>query len=217
MHYIIVILYIYSGYAIASEYYVSAVLNGESCPPTDLPCHNLSFYSADYKLYFNDNATFYFLKGTHTLQHQLLINGVSNLTLQGLGDIEQGFHETVMQSTSVIRCSNYRVGIAFAQCTDLVFKSLTFANCELITVAILNARNFILNWVSVQNSSGIGLYLHNTFNVFIANSSFAQNQFSKTCLNCLDQGGNVIIDYDDNYYDFDQLNNNKQYKVDIVQ
>ena len=217
MDYIIVILYIYSGYAIASEYYVSAVLNGESCPLTDLPCHNLSFYSADYKLYFNDNATFYFLKGTHTLQHQLLINGVSNITLQGLGDIEQGFHETVMQSTSVIRCSNYRVGIAFAQCTDLVFKSLTFANCELITVAILNARNFILNWVSVQNSSGIGLYLHNTFNVFIANSSFAQNQFSKTCLNCLDQGGNVLIDYDDYYYDFDQLNNNKQYKVDIVQ
>ena len=219
MHYIITILYIYSGYATASdhEYYVSATPNGEPCPLTDLPCHNLSFYSADYEFYFTNNTIFYFLVGTHTLQHQLMINGVSNLTLQGLGDIEQGFHKTVMQSTSVIRCSNHTLGISFAKCTDLVFKSLTIANCELFILAISNATNVILNWVSVQNGSGIGLYLQNTFNVFIANSSFAQNQFSKTCLNCLDQGGNVIIKYDDYYYDFVQPNKNKQYKVDIVQ
>ena len=217
IHYIITILYIHSGFTVASEYYVSAVPNGEPCPPTDLPCHNLSFYSADYELYFTNDTIFSFLKGTHTLQHQLKINGVSNLTLQGLGELEEGFHETVMQTTSVIMCSNYSVGISFAQCTDLVFKSITIANCEVITLAISNASNVTLNWVSIQNGSGIGLYLYNVFNVFIANSSFAQNQPSETCLNCLGRGGNVILEYDDYYYDNDQPTNNKQYNVDIVQ
>ena len=217
IHYIVTILYIYSGYTIASEYYVSAIANGEPCPPIDLPCHNFSFYSADYELYFTNDTIFYFLKGTHTLQHQLKINGVSNLTLKGLGKIEEGFHETVMQTTSVIMCSNYSVGISFVQCTDLVFKSMTIANCEVITLAISNASNVTLNWVSIQNSSGIGLYLCDVFNVFIANSSFAQNQPSETCLNCLGQGGNAIIKYDDYYYDNDQPTNNKQYNVDIVQ
>ena len=217
MHYIIAILYIYSGYATGLEYFVSAAPNGEPCPPIDLPCHNLSFYSADFELYFTNDTIFSFLKGSHTLQHQLKINSVSNLTLQGLGDIEEGFHETVMQTTSIITCSKYSVNIFFDQCTDLVFKSLTIANCKFITLLISNASNITLNWVSIQNGSGIGLYLHNAFNVFIANSSFAQNRLSETCLYCLDNGGNVIIVYDDYYYHYDHPTNNKEYKVDIVQ
>ena len=107
-----VILYIYSGCVTASEYYVSPASNGESCPYNDLPCHNFSYYIADYLFYFTDDAIFYFLEGTHTLQGILNISNASNITLQGLGHIEQGFHETVMQSTSVIRCiDSNRTGI----------------------------------------------------------------------------------------------------------
>ena len=94
-----VILYIYTGYVTASEYYVSADPNGEPC--TGLPFHNLSYYIADYAFHFTDDTIFYFLEGTPTLQGPLEISGVSNITLQGLGHIEQGFHETIMQSTSV--------------------------------------------------------------------------------------------------------------------
>ena len=86
-----VILYIYSGYVTASEYYVSAAPNGESCPSTDLPCHDLSYYITDYVSYFTDDTIFYFLNGTHTLQSKLEISNVSNITLQGLGHIEQVF------------------------------------------------------------------------------------------------------------------------------
>ena len=107
-----VILCIFSGYVIASEYYVFAAPNGVPCPTTNLPCHNLSYYVADYSSYFTDDTTFYFLEGTHTLQGILNIMNISNITLEGLGHIEQGFHETVMQSTSVIRCSDSnRTGI----------------------------------------------------------------------------------------------------------
>ena len=57
-------------------------------PPTDLPCHNLSFYVADYTSFFTNDTIFYFLEGTHILQGTLNISNVSNITLQGLGHIE---------------------------------------------------------------------------------------------------------------------------------
>ena len=57
----------------------------------DLACHNLSYYIDDYTSYFTDDTIFYFLEGTHILQNTLEISGVSYI--QGLGHIEQGFHE----------------------------------------------------------------------------------------------------------------------------
>ena len=183
-----VILYIYSGYVTASEYYVSAAPNGEDCP-TDLHCHNLSYYIADNASYFTDDTIFYFLEGTHTLQGILTISNVSNITLQGLGHIEQGFHETVMQSTSVIRCSdnNRAAGIQFISSSHVVLKSLTIANCELywyqyynVSLYFLDINNVTLEWISVQNSSGYGLILYNTYDVLIVNSSFTNNGAPET-------------------------------------
>ena len=71
-----VILYIFSGIATANEYYVTAAPNGVPCPTTDLPCHNLSYYIADYHSYFTDDIIFYFLEGTHTLQGILEITNI---------------------------------------------------------------------------------------------------------------------------------------------
>ena len=181
-----VILYIYSGYVTASKYYVSAAPNGDFCPSTDLPCHDLSYYTDDYTSYFTDDTIFVFLEGIHTLKVPLDINGVSNITLQGLGHIEHGFHETVMQSTSVIRCSYYnRSGIQFTSSSDVVLSSLTITNCGAfynstfrpanVSLLFVDSNNVTLEWVSVQNSSGIGLSLYNAFDVLITNSTFANN------------------------------------------
>ena len=195
-----VILYIYSGYVTASEYYVSASPNGVPCSNTHLPCHNLSYYTDDYASYFTDDTIFYFLEGTHILQGTLEISGVSNITLQGLGHIEQGFHETVMQSTSVIRCSDYnRSGIQFISSTNIVLESLTIANCGFswnmyyikVSLFFIDINNVALKWVSVQNGSGIGLYLYNAFDVLIANSTFANNG------GLMNDLGNAVIFYDD--------------------
>ena len=208
-----VILYICSGCVTASEYYVSAAPNGVDCPHTDLRilCYNLSYLAADYAYYFTDNTIFYFLKGTHTLQGTLEISGVSNITLQGLGNIEQGFHETIMQSTSTITCSdNNRAGIEFTNCVDIVIKSLTVANCGLdttirdwhysyqlysvqtnVSFLFTDIVNVTLEWVSVQNGSVYGLCLVNAFDVLIAYSSFANNGAPEF------HGGNVLILYDD--------------------
>ena len=160
----LVIPYIYSGYVTASDYYVSAATNGVPCPNIHLPCHNLSYNTDDYTSYFTDDTIFYFLEGTHILQGTLEIIGISNITLQGLGHIEQGFHETVMQSTSVIMCSDYdRSGIQFTNSTNVVLKSLTIDTCGGLFYILQNNRfivynipfvdinNITLEWVSVQN------------------------------------------------------------------
>ena len=116
----------------------------------------------------------------------MVIIGVSNITLQGQGHIEHGFHETVMQSTSVIDCSDYnRGGIQFINSMDVVLKSLTIVNCGAFfntrygysdtSLLFVNINNVTLEWVSVQNGSGIGIYLYNAFDVLIANSTFTNN------------------------------------------
>ena len=207
-----VILYIYSGYVTASEYYVSAAPNGEDCPSVDISCHNLSYYTDDNASYFTDDTIFYFLNGTHTLQGILHISNVSNITLQGLGHIEHGFHETVMQSTSVIRCSDS--GIRFSRSGDITIKLLTVANCVFdnyiheheiplnpcgyywyrhhrVGLFFVDINSVTLERVSVQNSSGNGLVLVNVYDVLIDNSSVTNNGDLETFV------GNVLIVYDD--------------------
>ena len=214
----LVILYIYSGYVTASEYYVSATPNGKSCSSAEQPCHNLSYYTDDYTSYFTDDTVFYFLEGTHTLQNKLEISGVSNITLQGLGHIEQGFHETVKQSTSVIRCGPYTSGgIMFSNSTQVVLILLTITNCvfksnynnELQTnigLHFYDINNVTMKWISVQNGSGLGLFLENAFNVLIADSSFAQNQHQPG--NCTI--GNAYLEY------IDTKDTKTWHRVDIV-
>ena len=210
-----VILYIYSTCVTASEYYVSA---GAPCPSTNAPCYSLSYYTANYKSYFTSDTIFYFQEGTHTLHGTLKISNVSNITLQGLGHIEQSFHEKVLQSTSVIMCSNNNnTGIKFSSSRDVVLKSLTLANCAVfdsylqinISLLFVDINIVRLERVSVQNGSGFGLVLENVFDVLIANSSFAKNQPLKTCTDCL--GGNAYILY------YDQRTNKTQYNFSIIQ
>ena len=208
-----VILYIFSGYVTASEYYVSAAPNGLPCPTTtDLPCHNLSYYVAEYHSYFTDDTILYFLEGTHTLQGILEITNISNITLQGQGHIEHGFHGTVMQSTSVIMCSHNKraAGIQFTTSKSIVMKSLTIANCAfdayIYDQEITNSLQFVdikyvtLEWLSVQNGSGYGLSLVNNFDVLIANSSFANNGHPETI------GGNAYIYFDDQLKNLSRVN-----------
>ena len=112
----------------------------------------------DYTSYFTDDAIFYFVEGIHTLQGTLEISSVSNITLQGLGHVEQGFHETVMQSTSVIRCSDYNSsGIQFTNSTNVVLRSLTIVKCGVfynnsyqqtnVSLVFVDTYNIILKWV----------------------------------------------------------------------
>ena len=116
--------------------------------------------------------------------------------------MEQGFHETVMQSTSVIRCSNYnRGGIQFTNSKAVLLKSLTIASCGAFfntkyrpgnaSLLFVDVNDVTLEWLSVQNGSGIGIYLYNTFDLLIAYSTFTNNGGLNTF------GCNTVIFYDD--------------------
>ena len=176
-----------------AEYYVSPP-NGALCPDNTV-CHNLSLYVLDYRSYFINNTVFYFLEGTHVLEQQLLLlTGLQNVTFQGIGNIEQGFDETVSQSTVILTCNERIGGVVFLSCENINIKGITINNCstyyEFYTVhlnaslAIYNSININLENLSIQNSSHNGLVMSNVLNMTVLKCSFARN--------ALQNGGNVL-------------------------
>ena len=85
------------------------------------------------------------------------IRGVSNITLQGLGDVEQGFHETILQSTSVIMCGDNRTtGTKFTSSTDVAKISLTITNCRFYTYFRLHGGgSFEFSNCAIYNNSAL--------------------------------------------------------------
>ena len=190
-----------------SSYYVAAP-DGAPCPNTASTCQELSFYTNQSSVYFTNNTVFYFLEGHHFLDQQdaVTITGVRNLTLQGLGTMEAGPHETVMQSTVVINCNNG--GFCFTENQFVTIKAVTFNGCsshqysnienELLISGfiIVSSLNILLKDISVQNSSGYGILVINTFNLTIENSSFYRNQYTVNSTICCG-GGNARIVFSD--------------------
>ena len=193
--------------------------DGAPCPNTTSTCQELSFYTNQASAYFTSNTVFYFLEGHHILDHQdtFTISHVSNLKLLGLGTIEPGPHETVMQSTVVIECNR---GFAFIETQFVTIEAITLNGCtgnsynfgnfglEFFDFGIGPSANaglglicshiFYLRNASVQNSSGYGVLVVNSFNLTIEGSSFYRNQYPTVIINCnsvVCQGGIVFSDY----------------------
>ena len=95
---------------------------------TSSNCHNLSYYTDDPSLYFSTDTTLIFLEGVHYLYEPVTISGVSNLTLQGEGVLQDGSHWTVRESTVVIHCSNSEAGLFFVNSSVNISK-ISFYNC----------------------------------------------------------------------------------------
>ena len=115
---------------LADEYCVSSSDNSSNCTD-NCTCHNFSFYIDNSEDYFTDNTIFYFLEGTHILNQDelVVISDISNLTLQGMGTVKQGFHETVRKSTVQITCSSNKGGLAFINVTNLDLSGITIVKC----------------------------------------------------------------------------------------
>ena len=200
----------------ANEYYVIAQ-DGKPCPEgISTICQPLDFYN---DTFFMSNTIFYFLPGIHLLRENktLAFHNILNLTLQGLGEMQQGFHELVMESTSVIKCAGPNSGVAIFLSQNIKLASLTFTNCgsaplshsefifyifhyfSILSSASLqltcNASVFIsesvgilLEQVSIQNGSGYGLAVINGYNLVINQSSFSQNNLNAYFQNQIQEG-----------------------------
>ena len=190
----------------ADEHYVSAP-NGATCPGNST-CKDLSFYLADPDIYFTDNTIIYFLEGTHYIEDKelIIIGDISNLTLEGLGEIEQGSHETLTESTVKIQCRQSTSGFAVENSSYIIFKNIAFIGCGgeayqsyfgivNVTLIFTLVSNVTLESVSVLNGSGMGLIMSNSLDIYIHNSSFGFNRLTPTCLKeeLLCGGGNVFV------------------------
>ena len=81
---------------------------GKRCPGT--PCYKLNSFGKMADNFFNSSGlVVHFLEGTHLLDLQELVvfTNLTNAVFEGVGRMEQGFHETVWQSTVVIKCTEH--------------------------------------------------------------------------------------------------------------
>ena len=182
---------------------------GEHCPGT--PCYNITTFGNMAESLSNSSAlVVHFLKGTHLLDLEELVvfTDLTNATFEGDGRMEQGFHETVWQSTVVIKCTEHSsTGIAFANSSNITFRYITITNCggdktnllfltdlyPNVSLGFLNVGNGIfIDHVSVQNGSWNGLIvISDGVDLSIATSSFAHNGYE------YGEASNILIVYTD--------------------
>ena len=190
-----------------SQYFVVAP-GGAKCPE-EYVCHDLSYYVNDVEEYFTSDTVLTFLQGTHYLEQDgpVVIKGVSNLTLQGEGEIEDGYHWTVKQSNVFIKCNHSNSGLLMETFDGVTISGLTVSDCgfrlsnELqsyislhyfvgtytwnsaisqlasFSLLMINGTNAFIEQFSVQNGTGYGLAIVNVFNIDIISSTFSRNNF----------------------------------------
>ena len=152
----------------------------------------------------------YFLEGTHLLDLQELVvfMSLTNAVFEGDGRMEQGFHETVWQSTVVIKCTEHsNTGIAFVNSSNITFRYITITNCGADMTIFCQGNvfcngslgyfkighNIAIDHLSIQNGTDNGLLIATDgVDLIITDSSFAQNYIYGDA-----QGGNIAILYAD--------------------
>ena len=99
---------------------------GEHCPGT---CYNITTFGKMANNFSNSSGlVVHFLEGTHLLdlQELVLFTNLTNAVFEGDGRMEQGFHETVWQSTVVVKCTEHSsTGIAVANSSNITFTYIT--------------------------------------------------------------------------------------------
>ena len=229
---LLIAMLVATGSCFDSSYYVVSP-GGAPCTAS-YTCQELSAYTNQSSEFFTSNTVFYFLSGHHILNQQdlVVINNVSNLTLQGLGTVEQGAHETVMQSTVVIQCTGSTGGFVFFNSSSVTIESITLTGCAgnigqdgfegygTVALALVHLYNSHLRNISVQNASGYGLVSINCFNLSIENSSFYHNQYTIEDCSLLGYvfcpGGNAFISYTDLYLTATSLPLTGSHSVEII-
>ena len=158
----------------STVYYVTPTTGNQSCP-TDQECHTLSYYINNITL--PSNVTLSFINGEHLLNANevLQIKGLNNVKLLGQGQLVQGFHQSVIQSSVIIKCiQNTSIAIDVYATTVIHINGLTITHCSrgIVIDSVLDAQ---LNNLSIQNGSKFGLSINNTTIVTVDSCSFSHN------------------------------------------
>lgn len=208
------------------EYYVSSNDSVGCIDEQQQSCNTLLYYINNSQVYFVNDSVFYFMEGTHILDKLLAVKGVHNLTMTGLDyRMEEGFHETVRQSTVIITCQHSSSGIVFYNSSMVGLIGITITDCHgrlpadvashikpfqsllqftqfhltghSFALAIVHSEGITVHNISVQNSSNYGLFCINALNINISHSSFAGNNLAgyTNCTINSCVGGNAYLAY----------------------
>ena len=189
---------------------------GEHCPGT--PCYNITTFGKMADSFSNSSGlVVHFLEGNHLLdlQELMVFKNMNNAVFEGHGRMEQGFHETVWQSTVVVKCTEHSsTGIAFVDSYNITFRYITITNCGAninflapklfrkgnnqhfcnVSLGYFSVSDFTVDKVSVQNGSGSGLLaVMKGSDLAITNSSFSRNEQVSNC----SVGGTILVYYID--------------------
>ena len=189
---------------------------GDHCPGT--PCYNITTFGKMADSFSNSSGlVVHFLEGNHLLdlQELMVYKNMNNSVFEGDGRMEQGFHETVWQSTVVIKCTEHSsTGIAFVDSYNITFRYITITNCGAdinflapklfrkgnnqhfcnVSLGYFSVSDFTVDKVSVQNGSGSGLLaVMKGSDLTITNSSFIRNEQVSNC----SVGGTILVYYID--------------------
>ena len=132
------------------------------------------------------DSILYFLPGIHQLNISVIFHHSVNLRFKGLGEMNEGPHETVMESPVVINCDH--AAVTFSICSDVSFVNITFKSCgqtfpEYFKPALqfIDTSNVLLKYLSFQNNAEVALYYwpspYKSVNLTILHSSFYRNGY----------------------------------------
>jgi len=152
-----------------------------SCPHQ--PCHILQHYAQRWPFYLTSNTVVQFLPGEHILEgdwNELFVENVTNLTLIGSDStITDSLPLSLPTATSRISCTGGKSYFVFSNVTELFIARLAFSKCgggtrnlKLSTTLIIpyqvnftlllyDVSNLVLDTVTIQNSTGTGLWGYN--------------------------------------------------------
>ena len=206
-------------------YYVTP--NISSCTNVNYTCQDFKTYFNNASYYFQSGTEFIFLPGVHLfdLGSILSVQDIVNIRLVGSDtftqrsvteDVEEyGFDSyaydnniSYFQSSAIILCT-IPSALSFSNVTNLTLANFTMLNCgQYVTtltisssIDLSNVCNLLIDGLSVQNSSGYGLYGLNVLGQSqIMRSSFVgNNQFVKNILthvpirNCMNETGRLYF------------------------
>ena len=138
------------------------------CPAE--PCHTLSEYAHNVSHYFTSNTTLIFLSGTHELDTNLTVSGLTSLQLLG-NTSEPTSCKVVCTQPAHVNVSNV---------ARVVISALSFSSCGGAGVEsalyITNALNCTLDSCQLCNSNNAtGLQIGSTNSVYIRSCIFENN------------------------------------------
>ena len=166
-------------FANSQYFYVIPSDDSYVCSPEE-ECHQLSYY-ADHSSMLLPDSNLIFLNGEHILEKEVTLSGFDYLIFYGVNDEwSEGPHESTMQSSVIIRCTNDSIiafNITFTQTLELT--SLTVTGCK-TAFSLSNVAGIFMTNMSIQNNSFFGLnwefYYQDTLSVVaISESSFYKN------------------------------------------